>query len=370
MAERSRGNAPRPEARRKADAKAGATAEAHGHVRAAAGAGTPDPWRIAAALVTAPTLEEQLTLLLQEAPRVGGGDSATVFLLDEATGELRVAALYGEARARETRPRPQGMTRHVLETGEALVIPDTTADPRVNPVVPESGIQSLIALPLVARRGGRVVGVPEPGARQGPAQDAGQVVAQSAGQGAGQAAAQDAVRNEPETTGVLYVNARRANAFTPAAVEALTGLAALAAVAIENTLLLESQRRAAEQLEAALHLREQFVSLASHELKAPLTPLKGYAQAITRRFERAAEAGETIDEAWLRRALSIMLGQIDRLDRLVTDLLDVSRVRAGSFTLQPEPADLVALAKETFDRFRESLTETLVAESATDTRSA
>ena len=289
-----------------------------------AGAERPDPWRIAAALVTASTLEEQLTRLLEEAPRVGGGDSATVFLRDEETGELRVAALYGEVRARETSPRPRGMTRHVLETGEPLVIQDTSADPRVNPVVTESGIRSLVALPLIARRGGA-------GGEDGP----------------------------PETTGVLYVNARRVNAFTPGVVEALTGLAALAAVAIENTLLLESQRRVAGQLQDALTLREQFVSLASHELKGPLTPLKGYAQAIARRYERAAETGEEIDAAWLRRALGIMVGQIDRLDRLVTDLLDVSRVRAGSFTLQPEPADLVALAKETFDRFRESTSESI-----------
>jgi signal transduction histidine kinase len=316
-----------PEARRESR-RAGAS-----RGKRAAAALPLDPWRIAAALVTAPTLEEQLTLLLQEAPRVGGGDSATVYLVDAATGELRVAALFGETRARDVRPRPRGMTRQVLESGEQVIIQDTAADPRVNPVVPESGIRAFVGLPLIARRGGAAAGQEQP----------------------------------PQTTGVLYVNAHRANAFTPEAVEALTGLAALAAVAIENTLLLESQREAAEQLQNALQLREQFVSLASHELKAPLTPLKGYAQAITRRFERAAAAGEAIDEGWLRRALSIMVGQIDRLDRLVTDLLDVSRVRAGSFTLQPEPADLVALAKETFDRFRESLTETIAAETATGT---
>ncbi|HEU5314846.1 MAG TPA: GAF domain-containing sensor histidine kinase [Chloroflexota bacterium] len=293
---------------------------------------TPDPWRIAAALVTAPTLEEQLNLLLREAPRIGGGDSATAYLLDDATGELRVAALYGYAPARDVRPRPSGMTHHVIETGETLVIQDTSADPRINPVVPESGIHALVALPLIARRGG---------------------------QGAGE-------EQQPQTTGVLYVNAHRPNAFTPTGIEALTGLAALAAVAIENTLLLEAQRDTAQRLEDALRLREQFVSLASHELKAPLTPLKGYAQAIARRLDRAAATGQPLEEAWLRRALSIMVGQIDRLDRLVTDLLDVSRVRAGRFALQPEPLDLVALATETFERFRDTITT----EAATDTPGA
>ena len=289
----------------------------------------PDPWRIAAALVTAPTLEEQLTLLLQEAPRIGGADSATVYLLDEATGDLRIVALYGYTPAQDSRMRPRGLTRLVLETAESLLVRDTTLDERVNPVVPATGIRSFVALPLLVRRGA---------------------------QGAGEAA-------QPQPTGVLYVNARRPDAFTPQTVEALTGLAALAAVAIENTLLFNAQRDVAERLEEALRLREQFVSLASHELKAPLTPLKGYAQAIARRLDRAAESGQTIDEAWLRRALSVMVGQIDRLDRLVTDLLDVSRVRAGRFTLEPTETDLVALARETFDRFRETIT----AEASTET---
>ena len=283
---------------------------------------TPDPWRIATALVTAPTLEAQLNHLLREAPRIGGGDSATVYLLDDATGELRVAALYGYEPARDVRPRPSGLTKHVLDTAETLVIQDTETDTRVNPVVLESGIRSLVGLPLIARRGGQ-------GARE---------------------------EAPPQTTGVLYVNAHRTGAFTPQSVAALTGLAALAAVAIENTLLLESERDVAERLEEALRLREQFVSLASHELKGPLTPLKGYAQAISRRLDRAIEAGQPLDEPWLRRALSVMVGQIDRLDRLVTDLLDVSRVRAGRFTLEPTETDLVALARESFDRFRETIT--------------
>ena len=282
----------------------------------------PDPWRIATALVTAPTLDAQLDLLLREAPRIGGGDSATAYLVDEATGELRVAALYGYAPARDVAPRPRGMTKHVLDSGETLVIQDTATDERVNPVVPESGIRALVALPLIARRGG-------------------------------QAAREETL---PQTTGVLYVNAHRPNAFTSRSIAALTGLAALAAVAIENTLLIKSQLDVARRLEEALRLREQFVSLASHELKGPLTPLKGYAQAISRRLDRAAESGQVIEEAWLRRALSVMVGQIDRLDHLVTDLLDVSRVRAGRFTLEPVEVDLVALARDIFDRFRETIT--------------
>jgi signal transduction histidine kinase len=283
-----------------------------------------DPWRVAAALVTAPTLEAQLNLLLEEAPRIGdagGVDTATVYLRDDATGNLRVAALYGYTPARSYGPRSSGLTQHVLDTGETLIIPDTSADPRVNPVVREAGIRSFVALPLTTLRG-----------------------------------------EAPETIGVLYVNARHPEAFAPARLAALKGLAAVAAVAIENTLLLEAQRAVSRRLEDVLQLREQFVSLASHELKGPLTPLKGYAQAIARRLDRAHATGTQIDEAWLRHALSVMVSQIDRLDQLVTDLLDVSRVRAGRFTISPEPLDAVALARETFERFQDAMAMELAAE--------
>ena len=69
-----------------------------------------DAWRIAASLVTARSLEEQLNLLLEEAPRVGGGDTATAYVVDEPTGSLRVIALYGYTAVRDGQPRPRGMT--------------------------------------------------------------------------------------------------------------------------------------------------------------------------------------------------------------------------------------------------------------------
>ncbi len=295
-----------------------------------------DAWRIAASLVTARSLEEQLNLLLEEAPRVGGGDTATAYLLDEPTGTLRVIALYGYTAVRDGKLRPRGMTRHVLETGETLVVDDTMTDQRVSPVVREAGIRSVVALPIVARRTGPA---------EGP----------------------------PERVGVLFVNARHPQAFGPDAVLALQGPAGVAGVAIENTLLHEAQRATTARLEDALRLREQFVSLASHELKSPLTPLKGYAQAIIRRLDRLQDQNallgqedvkQQIDETWLRRALGIMVTQIDRVDRLVTDLLDVSRVRTGHFTIDPQPLDLVAFAGEIFNRFRDTITTEASTEAA------
>ena len=341
-----------------------------------------ETWRVAAALVATPALADQLNLLLEAAPRLGGADTATIYLHDEATGLLRVLARFGYPPGTFGQPRQGGLTEHVLATGEPVVVDDTAADPRVNPRVREAGIRSLVALPLVARRAvpsapgapgvttddrpfGRIPSAPLPSAAPFDRLRGGLRAGRAGRAGAATTEAGRADRaGEPEageapggarTIGVLYVSARRPHAFDAEAVETLKGLAALASVAIENGRLLEGQRAAAAHLADALRLRDQFVSVASHELKAPLTPLKGYAQAIRRRLERAAAGGRPIDAAWLRRVLAIMVDQVDRLDRLVTDLLDVSRLSAGRFALAPEPVDLVAVAQEIFARFHDSL---------------
>lgn len=316
-----------------------------------------DAWRLAAALVSAASLEDQLGLLLEAAPRIGGGDTASIYLREGFTGQLRAVARYGHQQILFGPPRPGGLTAHVLQTRDVLIVPDALAEPRVNPVVIEAGVRSFVGLPLLARRppnvARRLGGLSEEDAVGSATAPASAPVGGAAG-APGVDDLPDAA-DSPTAIGVLYVNASRPDAFGPEAVEVLKGLAALAAVAIENGVLLATQREAARRLTEALDLREQFVSLASHELKAPLTPLQGYVQTITRRLDRAAASGQTLDETWLRRALSVMGVQIGRLDRLVTDLLDVSRVRTGHFTLQPATVDLVLLARTTFLSFRDML---------------
>ncbi len=254
-----------------------------------------DAWEVAAALVAAPTLPDKLRLLLAAAPRIGEADSATIYLRDDVSGAPRAIAQYGFELDVFGPPRVGGYTERVLRTGEVVVVNDVSADPDVNPVVPAAGVRAFVALPLFTRRRGDGVSRPaEPSSAglssAGPADtSAGGRREEAGAPETGEAA------GEPRSIGVLFVNANRPQAFTPRAIAALRGLAALAAVAIENSYLLETQRAAANQLREALRLREQFASAASHELKTPLTPLKGYAQAIRRGLERADEGGEAMD---------------------------------------------------------------------------
>jgi PAS domain S-box-containing protein len=85
--------------------------------------------------------------------------------------------------------------------------------------------------------------------------------------------------------------------------------------------------------------KDEFISMASHELKTPVTALKGFTQLLQRRFKR-------MDDAESVRFLVRMDTQIDKLTKLISDLLDISRMQSGELEYRMEPFDLNVLASE------------------------
>lgn len=103
------------------------------------------------------------------------------------------------------------------------------------------------------------------------------------------------------------------------------------------------------ELAQAVRARDVFMSIASHELKTPLTSLKLQVQ-MRQRFLRAGKTDHfTIDK--LHRMLADDERQITRLTRLVDDMLDISRLDTGRFVMQREAFDLCALARDGVERF-------------------
>jgi signal transduction histidine kinase len=98
----------------------------------------------------------------------------------------------------------------------------------------------------------------------------------------------------------------------------------------------------------AILARDEFLSIASHELRTPLTALKLRLQSLLYGQEAT---GKT------RRKLESAARQTDRLERLIENLLDVSRITTGHLTLEPEEFDLAEAAREVCERFRESAGE-------------
>jgi len=99
---------------------------------------------------------------------------------------------------------------------------------------------------------------------------------------------------------------------------------------------LAQEQAALAAAEAAVRERDRFLSVAVHDLKTPITSLRGYAQLMLRQLDRAGE----IDRERLGRALLTIDQQSDRLARLVGQLLDASRLEAGKLPLQREKVDL------------------------------
>ena len=108
------------------------------------------------------------------------------------------------------------------------------------------------------------------------------------------------------------------------------------AMAVENVELYR-------QAQAAIQLREDFVSIASHELKTPLTPLKLQLASLQRHLPE--------DRGTILTRLAVADRQVDKMDELVRQLLDVSRIAAGRFQLEPQWIDVGRIVERVIERF-------------------
>lgn len=106
----------------------------------------------------------------------------------------------------------------------------------------------------------------------------------------------------------------------------------------------EKEKRVTQTLAENIRARDEFISVASHELKTPLTSLKLQAQITARGIQSKnpqVYSVERVDEF-----VTFVSRQIDRLTQLVEAMLDVSRISAGKLTLEFKKIDLVHLVKE------------------------
>ena len=105
----------------------------------------------------------------------------------------------------------------------------------------------------------------------------------------------------------------------------------------------------AAELEVARHGERQFLLSVSHDLRTPLTSIRGYADALTDGTIPAT------DEQ--RRAGAVIAAEADRLERLVADLLDLARIDAHQFSLSPRPFDVAATVRTAVEAFMPAATD-------------
>jgi len=117
----------------------------------------------------------------------------------------------------------------------------------------------------------------------------------------------------------------------------------------------EEERSRLSQAEEAIRVRDDFLSIASHELKTPLTTLQMQAESAIRASMR--QSNHPMAPALIRK-LEDMFAAIRRLSSLIDQLLDLSRLTAGKLSLHKERMDLSAATAEVLRQFRDEVERT------------
>jgi PAS domain S-box-containing protein len=138
--------------------------------------------------------------------------------------------------------------------------------------------------------------------------------------------------------GGLFLGHVEAAKFTKEHEQLVAGVAQQAAVALDNAKLYEEIK----QLNAK---KDEFIGLASHELKTPITSIKGYLQIIERDSSMEDKTKSFVNKA---------LQQINKLSTLISDLLDVSKIQSGKLPFAMGIFDLNALIKDVAEMMEQS----------------
>lgn len=135
--------------------------------------------------------------------------------------------------------------------------------------------------------------------------------------------------------GGLFFGHPRKAMFTTEHEELVAAIAGQAAIALDNAKLYT-------EINALNNKKDQFIGFASHELKTPLTTIKGYLQLTASGAISPEETLKKVDK------------QVERLEGIVADLLDISKIQAGKMDLEFERISLFQLVKESTDSVNSS----------------
>lgn len=141
--------------------------------------------------------------------------------------------------------------------------------------------------------------------------------------------------------GVLYIGLAERRPFTARELRRLESLGQQLTLHLENAKLYSDLREHIDRLDSERDLRERFVSILAHDLRGPLSAVKMSLKILMRH-------PEGLDE---RRDLAMKIDRnIERIDRMIRDLLDANRIRAGErLPLRIDECDLAVVAREVYE---------------------
>ena len=219
-----------------------------------------------------------------------GYDGAAILMLDEEKRNFRPVHTRGlpEGFSARSFPIKEGLTGVVLETQGTVYVDDYTTNPRAIPIIRSAGMQAALATPLWV--GGDIKAVLSAG----------------------------------------IASDRRLAAQEREAIELLAGMASRA---LENAELYEEEQRTVQRLFEVDRLKDEFLSMVSHDLRTPLTVIEGSATTLDMNWDR-------VDDDTRRKLLGVIGSNAHKLGDIITKLLDLTRMEAGHFEIREEPLEL------------------------------
>jgi signal transduction histidine kinase len=139
--------------------------------------------------------------------------------------------------------------------------------------------------------------------------------------------------------GMISVSRAEVDAFSPDEGELVALLGRLVATAVQNIRAYEAERRTAAELRRLSALRADFVSLVSHELRSPMAAVIGAARTLQDRWR-------TLTVEQRDAFLALIADETNRLAALIGDVLDTSRIEAGTFSYTFTDVDLARLVTD------------------------
>lgn len=259
---------------------------------------------ISRALSTSLELEPFLQSLISIAAELTSCEEASILELDEGGDQLRFLALpliHRDTLMTVKVPLQTSVAGWVLQNGQPVVVPDVSAEPRHFKGVDEVtnfATRSLIAVPIIYHG---------------------------------------------ETLGVLeVVNKTERSHYTEEDLTILEILASQAAIAIQNTRLMNKVQHALDQMTQLDRMKSNFIAIASHELRTPLGLILGYATFLREVIQNDHRA-----------ELDIIVSNAMQLKEIIANLAKMDNVESGMASVRSRSVSITSIVEEVMGSFQQ-----------------
>jgi len=235
-------------------------------------------------------LEERYKIAVDEAVKVMGADYGSIFLADK-DGEL-VRAYSNVPQYRRAAPRKKGFAHKALINSRLYVVPAHVLKKVHKKELYDKGVRSLILIPLSFNN---------------------------------------------KTVGVLSLQTHSDKKVSVVSKSTINLFGSLISLGIRNSQLYE-------QMKDAVEARDLFISLASHELKTPLTTIAAYSDQIARRVGSREMPTE--------KSVEVLNAEVRRLKHLLNELLEIDQIKTGQLVYHLQSVNIKQIIKRAIVNFR------------------